>query len=112
MAVVIALANDPTDDVEATVERVELPVSTILTVQAPHGARVASAAHANSLAMAIKEAVRAELRSEGSDELHLFMAAPAGLVLLVGHTWNRVAPTTVWEDLGQDGYTPAFRFAG
>ena len=42
-------------------------------------------------------------------DVETFIAAPAGLALLLGHTWNRVAPTTLWEDLGLDGYEVAFR---
>lgn len=112
VAVVVALATDPTEEVEATLTETGLPVSTILTVRAHDHSRVVDEAHANALAVAIKEAVRAELRAERADEVHLFMAAPAGLALLLGHTWNRVAPTTVWEDLGRSGYTPAYRFDG
>jgi hypothetical protein len=31
-----------------------------------------------------------------------------GLALLLGHRWNRVAPTTVYEDLSALGYEAAF----
>jgi hypothetical protein len=31
-----------------------------------------------------------------------------GLALLLGHRWNRVAPTVVNEDLAQLGYEAAF----
>jgi hypothetical protein len=31
-----------------------------------------------------------------------------GLALLVGHRWNRVGPTTIYEDIASLGYEPAF----
>jgi hypothetical protein len=31
-----------------------------------------------------------------------------GLALLLGHRWNRIAPTTVYEDLAALGYEAAF----
>jgi len=88
------------DDVEAFVRRTGLETKTLLTVSPPDGARIAEAGEANGYATAIKQAVREELRRTSATEVHLFIAAPAGLALVLGHTWNRVAPTTVWEDLG------------
>jgi hypothetical protein len=32
-----------------------------------------------------------------------------GLALLLGHRWNRIAPTVVYEDLAALGYEAAFR---
>jgi hypothetical protein len=112
VAVALAFATDPTEDVEAAIREHNLPVSTILTISPPDGKRVADQAEANGYAAAIKHAVRAELREQNGDHVHLFTAVPAGLVLLLGHTWNRVAPTTAWEDLGLDGYTAAFHLDG
>lgn len=109
LVVALAFATDPTDDVEAAVRRAGLPASSILTISSPNGARIAGQDEANGFAAAIKSAVRGELRDHGNNEVHLFIAAPAGLALLLGHTWNRVAPTTLWEDLGLDGYEVAFR---
>lgn len=40
--------------------------------------------------------------------VHLFLAGPMGLSLLLGHRWNHVAPTIVYEDLAALGYQPAF----
>jgi len=31
-----------------------------------------------------------------------------GLALLLGHRWNRIVPTTVYEDLAALGYEAAF----
>jgi hypothetical protein len=40
--------------------------------------------------------------------VHLFLAGPMGLSLLLGDRWNLVAPTTVYEDIAAIGYEPAF----
>ena len=45
----------------------------------------------------------------GTDKVHLFLAGPGGFALLLGHRWNRVRPTFVYEHLGTGrGYTPAY----
>nr|WP_260611430.1 SAVED domain-containing protein [Streptomyces sp. WAC04770] len=31
--------------------------------------------------------------------MHLFQAGPMGLSLLLGNRWNRLRPTTVYEDV-------------
>lgn len=112
IAVAIAFATDPTDDVAAAVDNLGLPVSMIVTLGPPDGKRIADGEEANGYAAAIKQAIRDELREQVGDEVHLFLAVPAGLALLLGHTWNRVAPTTVWEDLGFAGYDAAYRLPG
>ena len=41
--------------------------------------------------------------------IHLLLAGPGGLALLLGHRWNRTRPTTIYQHLGPGrGYTPAF----
>lgn len=109
VAVALAFSADPTEDVEAVIARAKLPVSNVVTIGPPGDARVKDRDEANGYAAAIKRAIRAEVRDLRADEVHLFMAAPAGLALLLGHTWNRVAPTTIWEDLGVAGYETAYR---
>ena len=42
----------------------------------------------------------------GHPRVHLFLDDPDGLALLIGHRWNRVAPTVVYEDLGHLSYEP------
>ena len=49
--------------------------------------------------------------AHGHPRVHLFLATPMGLALLLGHRWNRVAPTTVYEDLAALGYEAAFTIA-
>lgn len=112
VAVALAFAADPTDDVESFIGLAGLNPSAIVTIGPPNGERITDGGHANACAAAIKHAVRATLRQHDAHEVHLFLAAPAGLALLLGHGWNRVAPTTLWEDLGVDGYERAFSISG
>lgn len=112
LGVALAFSADPTADVEAFIRGAGIPVKSLVTIGAPDTARVRDQEEANGYAVAIKLRVRQELREQRCEEVHLFMAAPAGLALLLGHTWNRVAPTVVWEDLGIRGYELAYRFGG
>ena len=41
--------------------------------------------------------------------VHLFLAGPLGLALLLGHRWNRERPTVVYEDVQNElTYEAAF----
>jgi SMODS-associated and fused to various effectors sensor domain len=66
---------------------------------------------ARGYAQALLDAMRAE--SAGLARLHLFQAGPVGLSLLLGHVWNRLPETQLYEDLGAGaGYAPTFRLTG
>ena len=68
------------------------------------------AAAAVGWAHAARKEVRAAVRNTGARRVHLFMSAPAGAALLLGHIWNRVG-TTVYEDLSP-GYASTFEIPG
>lgn len=85
-----------------------LPVNTILTATPATGtcpSAVTTPAAANSLAVAIRDLARNHASSE---RLHLFLIGPLGLAVLMGHHWNRVPTTLVYEHLGPQGYEHAF----
>ena len=43
------------------------------------------------------------------EKLHLFLNAPNGIAVLLGHLWNRVPTTQLYDDAnGPDGYFPTF----
>lgn len=46
----------------------------------------------------------------GSERVHLFMACPAGVALMLGHQWNLLPATTVYECAHT--YVPTVTFAG
>jgi hypothetical protein len=112
LAVAIGMTNDPTSAVTAFVKATNLPVQSLLVLmpaEGPNDQSVAGPGQAVAYAQSLRNAVRAQLESTPAERVHLFLAGPGGIALLLGHRWNRVAPTTVYEDLGSGhGYTTAF----
>jgi hypothetical protein len=115
LAVAVGMAVDPTTAVARFISAAGLPVRTLLTLMPAEGAHdqsVAGPGQAVAYAQALRNAVREHLETTPADRIHLFLAGPGGLALLLGHRWNRVAPTVVYEDLGPGrGYIAAFTVA-
>lgn len=113
LAVAVSITNDICADVVACVTKEELGVSTVVSI-APSGGpsdqSVADGRHAVGLALAVRDAVRDAL--PGAERIHLFLSAPAGLALLLGHRWNALAPTVVYEHLVGQNYAPTFATPG
>ena len=102
---------DPTDGVLDFLREKNLPVSKLLVYAPPGGGAkdksVPDGSAANALAVGIRDHLRR--RTRPVRRLHLFLATPRGLALLLGHRWNRLCQTVVYEDIKVDeGYQPAF----
>lgn len=112
LAVVVAVAYDPSVAVSQYLRAANLPVGGLTTVSPatwPSDQAVTGPAHAVALAQAIRNQVRRLAEASCATRLHLFLACPGGLALLLGHRWNRVPSTQLYEDLGRGAqYTPAF----
>ncbi len=112
LAVALAITTDPTDDIHDYLAAVRLPVGTLATIAPAAGAgnqAITGPGHAVAVALAVRDEVRRLARVTGAQRLHLFLACPGGLALLLGHWWNRVPTTQLYEDLGAGrGYSPAF----
>jgi len=109
LAVVIEVATPIANDVMAWIREQHVPVGRLIAISPAGGPRdnaVAGPDDACALAIGIREVVRREVK--GCPRVHLFIAGPMGLALLLGHRWNRVAPTVVYEDLAALGYDAAF----
>ncbi|MEY9887698.1 hypothetical protein ABIA31_001327 [Catenulispora sp. MAP5-51] len=111
LAVAIAVATDPTTDILRYLRDQQLSVGSLLVLAPPAGGAkdnsIPDASTANALAVGIRDAVRETVRT--APHVHLFLAGPLGLALLLGHRWNRIRPTTVYEDVATaDFYEPAF----
>jgi hypothetical protein len=109
LAVAVEVATPIADDVMRWIRDQHLPVGRLVAMSPAGGPRdnaVAGASDACALAVGIRDAVRREVK--GRPRVHLFIAGPMGLALLLGHRWNRVAPTVVYEDLAALGYDAAF----
>ncbi|MEV6985803.1 SAVED domain-containing protein [Sphaerisporangium sp. NPDC051017] len=103
LAVAIAVATDPTDDVLQFLREQDVPVSQLLVLRPPTGAKdnsIPTAAAANALAVGIRDILRRVVRSH--PRIHLFQAGPMGLALLLGNRWNRLRPTVVYEDVATE----------
>lgn len=108
IAVAVQVATPITADVRAHIQGHQLSVGRLITLTPPGGARdnaIATPEDAAALAVGVRDTVRREARGR---PIHLFLAGPMGFALLLGHRWNRVGPTTVYEDLAADGYEAAF----
>jgi CBASS immunity sensor of nucleotide second messenger signals len=90
------------------IQKTGLPAGTIVTATplAGTGPRaVPTPEAANSLAVAVRDLAR---RHASAESLHLFLIGPLGLAVLMGHHWNRIATTHVYEHLGGPDYVHAF----
>lgn len=100
-AIVVDIATNATPDVIDWLRDTKTAVGDVITVSVPSGQAkddaIADPAQAVALAVGIRDVARRAART--SPRIHLFMACPAGLALLLGHRWNRVATTDVYEDL-------------
>jgi hypothetical protein len=109
LAIAVEVATPMGNDVLAYIRSHGLPVAHLLVVQPSEGPRnnaLDGPATACSWAEGIRDVVRRAVT--GRTRVHLFLATPMGFALLLGHRWNRVAPTVVYEDLVQLGYEAAF----
>jgi hypothetical protein len=107
-ALIVNVAADAAAEATEWIRRNELPVATIVTATPSTGAgprAVTTPVAANSLAVEVRNLAR---RHGGSGTLHLFLIGPLGLAVLLGHHWNRVTTTHVYEHLGAQEYVHAF----
>ncbi|MFI7435768.1 SAVED domain-containing protein [Micromonospora haikouensis] len=110
MALALAISADPTEDVRRHIASTGLNLP-IITAYLPGGvsnASVTDCNHAYGISLAIRDLAREIARTVNPPVIHLFMAAPAGLAVLLGGIWDRVPTTQTYEDLNGVGYEPAF----
>ncbi|MEU8633242.1 SAVED domain-containing protein [Amycolatopsis sp. NPDC048633] len=112
LAVAIGIAVDPTVAVTQHLRSQSIAVAELVVFLPKDGAHdqaVNSPGAAVAYAQEIRNSIRLELECRPAERIHLYLAGPGGLALLLGHRWNRLAPTTVYEHLGPGrGYVPAF----
>lgn len=114
LAVSVEIATAITDDVLAYIRTERLPVNRLVVLRPAGGPKdnaVPDASAANALAVGLRDATRKAARTV--ERVHLFLAGPMALSLLLGNRWNRIARNTiVYEDLAALGYEPAFTVSG
>jgi hypothetical protein len=114
LAVGLSVTNRIAADVVSYCKQVSLPVARYVDLSPLGGVgplSISNAAAAAGWAHATRDRIRAAVRDSGARRVHLFMSVPAGAALLLGHTWNRVGTTVVYEDLSP-GYASTFEFPG
>ncbi len=81
----------------------------IAPVVGPSNSAIRSASEARGWALNFRNLVRDLLRRHQPNKIHLFLASPAGAALLLGHRWDRMPDTQLYEDQGVScGYLPSF----
>jgi hypothetical protein len=110
IALSIAISADPAEDVARhlaqhapAIGHIRLALKT-----GPSSQAITDPAHAWGTAMSIRDEVRKITAQFQTAKVHLFLATPAGLALLLGHLWDRMPDTQTYEDLAIRGYQPAF----
>lgn len=110
-AMIVNVATDAAEDARKWITETGLPVDKIVIATPAVGAgprSVATPDDANSMAVTIRDLARQHARA---GRLHLFLIGPLGLAVLLGHHWNRITTTEVYEHLGGPDYTHAFTVA-
>lgn len=113
LAVLVAAAATATDDVLRFLTDVQTPVSELRTYipkDGEHDSSVLGEGHAVGIAGEVRRRVRIALAAGGGErQVHLFLAGPNGLAVFLGHRWNALATTFVYEHQGLGaGYVPTF----
>lgn len=116
LAVGIALAADPSPDVLAYIRDQQINVGKYICIHPTNGASnhaIGDAADARGWACKVRDSVRCLVREYEPNQIHLFLAGPDGAILLLGHLWNRMPRTQIYEDLGPtEGYAPSYLIPG
>lgn len=115
LAVAVGISDDPTNAVLKYVAENGLPAQTVAVVEPARGPgpeTIAGSASAASMAVAVRTAIRDLLENAPeTEQIHLFLVTPGGFAALLGHRWNALRPTIVYEHRGMGrGYTPTFLF--
>lgn len=97
VAVVVSVATDASRT--ALEHATSIGVGKVVFVAPAVGARngvVDDGPTATALAESVRDVVRGQL-NENSSGVHLYLATPAGLALLLGNRWNRLCSTVFYE---------------
>jgi hypothetical protein len=109
IAVGLSVSADVTDDVLNFLEREQIPVGHFvnLRVAEPGRTSLLTANEMRGWAATSTDALRALGRAT-PDVVHVFVSAPRPAAMLLGHQWNRMPRTQLWEELPPGRYMPSF----
>lgn len=107
VAVAVGVSADPAPAVQQFLDSGDIAAATLLRLTVaprPSPAALKDDADAAAIVAAARDAIRPYV---GQGRVHLFLACPAGVAAMLGHTWHRLPPVTVYEHVGP-GYVKAF----
>ena len=112
LAVGIALASDLSPDVLEYLRDRQINVGKYVCVRPtndPNNQAIGNAAEARGWAYGVRDAIRRLVQEYKPGQIHLFLAGPHSAILLLGHLWDRMPRTQIYEDLGSTkGYAPSY----
>lgn len=110
VAVALAISQDIGQDVIAYLIEKQLPIHQLWVYSPKKGASRKSVADASKgLAAAAQVSSGLRENTRGGTRLHLFQACPLAMSVMVGHLWNRMPATQLYDDLGPGrGYAETF----
>ena len=104
LVVSIGVPRDISRDVESA-----LPALGLAAAPAMHlsgNAPIVSADQANAVVAEVKQRIAEAIRETHAKSVHLFIAGPAFVALLLGHRLNATAPVQCYEWVGSGAYVP------
>ena len=111
IAMALSVSAQIRDDVLEYVRSAELPIDRLIVYSPSLGVSresIPGPKEGLGFAHAISALMRTDTR-EVQGMVHLFQAGPLPLSVMVGHLWNRMPMTQLYDDLGPGrGYTPTF----
>ncbi len=112
LAIGIALAFDLSPDVLTFLRDQRMDVGQYVCLQPAGGANnqaIHSAAEARCWAYGVRDSIRRLVQEYRPKRIHLFLAGPHGAILMLGHLWDRMPVTQLYEDMGPgEGYSPSY----
>ena len=112
LAVGISLAFDLSTDVLTYLSDQQIDVGKYVCIRPASGANnqaIRDGAEARRWAYEIRDSIRRIVQEHRPRLVHLFLAGPHGAMLLLGHVWDRMPDTQLYEDLGPaEGYSPSY----
>ncbi|MEK7201731.1 MAG: SAVED domain-containing protein, partial [Patescibacteria group bacterium] len=112
LAIGVSLSVDLSDDVLAYLTS-DVPAVgryvCLAPTTGPNNRSIRDSFEARQWALNLRNQVRDVVRKYQPKKLHLFLATPGGAALLLGHLWDRMPDTQLYEDQGAcNGYLPSF----
>jgi SMODS-associated and fused to various effectors sensor domain len=113
LAVALCVTSHIEGDVLDYIQANSLPVAKLIEIAPGSGVgqtSIPGEAAALGFVFAAFDEIRRAARSAA--KLHLFQSAPNGIGILLGHLWNRVPVTQLYDDANSpEGYFPTFLLA-